>query len=629
MPRLDCHPRTSRLAGATVGFGRNRGNFLSGRIVRAISRCDFAAPSGDFGIPRDNFAPARNSSDTNRSCFALRSPLSQATNAPGAGRGNSPVCELIYDASGNMTQRRIAWFYSSPSNFEYDDVNRVTMFEDGNSSGMYARSHYQYDTVGREAAVWRDEDGSKGDGFSYSADNQLTAARYKGDWAWAGPPNNPARSVDYTYNLDMLNRQSVTDNGAVTSYAAPSGVNQYPSVGNQNLSYNDNRLNLTGYNGATFSYNAQNQLMSASNGGTSAQFVYDGLGRCVKRTISGVTRFITYDDWNPIWEWDASGNGVDANIYGARADEIIGRWDSSYGFQFYKQDKQGNVTQVLDQNGGIVEKYRYDAFGKPTISDWNDNGRSSSIIGNRFMYTGREYIQELGIYDYRHRMYQPDLGRFLQMDPMGLQTEREKLSAGQKALFSPSGVAPEAFTSSEMNLFRYCDDDPVDRSDPLGLWSPDAHDFMLEHAYENSLSQHDIAVMQRESRELDKKTGIPARDAYIHAMRRAGEAPDHARAMTNRFIGEQIAAAKQAAAHHDREAALRHLADAAHAKMDSSSPAHTKPNGEPRLWGIENAVNFPKHSFDDTYGNERTRDITPAILDRSDRDLRALYRKVF
>jgi hypothetical protein len=80
-----------------------------------------------------------------------------------------------------------------------------------------------------------------------------------------------------------------------------------------------------------------------------------------------------------------------------------------------------------------------------------------------------QWFPELGVYDYRHRMYQPELGRFLQADPMGLQTEGEKLSAGQKALFSPGGVAPEAFGSSEMNLFRYCGDDPVDRSDPTGL----------------------------------------------------------------------------------------------------------------------------------------------------------------
>jgi hypothetical protein len=123
------------------------------------------------------------------------------------------------------------WFYSSPSNFEYDDLNRVTMFEDGNYGGMYARSHYQYDTVGREAAVWRDEDGSKGDRFHYGTDNQLTGAHYKGDWAWAGDPNNPERTVDYAYRPDMLNRQSVTDNGAVTNYASPSGMRSSRSEG--------------------------------------------------------------------------------------------------------------------------------------------------------------------------------------------------------------------------------------------------------------------------------------------------------------------------------------------------------------------------------------------------------------
>ncbi|MEN3371388.1 MAG: hypothetical protein V7609_3531 [Verrucomicrobiota bacterium] len=41
-------------------------------------------------------------------------------------------------------------------------------------------------------------------------------------------------------------------------------------------------------------------------------------------------------------------------------------------------------------------------------------------------------------------MYQPDLGRFLQADPIG-------------------------FDAGDMNLFRYYGDDPVDRSDPTGL----------------------------------------------------------------------------------------------------------------------------------------------------------------
>jgi RHS repeat-associated protein len=201
--------------------------------------------------------------------------------------------------------------------------------------------------------------------------------------------------------------------------------------------------------------------------------VYDGLGRCVKRTIQGGTTVITYDDWKPIMEWSSPTQLAAWNAYGPGADEILWRWQAGFGYLRYHGDRHGNVTALLDYWGGLVEQYSYDAFGKPTIMNGYGTPHSSphgvSAVGNRFMFQGREWLGELGLIDYRHRFYDPSMGRFLQMDPMGLQTEGEKLSAGQKALFSPGGSAPEAFSSSEMNLFRYCGDDPVDGSDPLGL----------------------------------------------------------------------------------------------------------------------------------------------------------------
>jgi len=149
-------------------------------------------------------------------------------------------------------------------------------------------------------------------------------------------------------------------------------------------------------------------------------------------------------------QWNQWGNWQAGNIYGAGSDEILARHDWAGGNWIYKQDKQGSVVAVLDGSGTVAEKYHYDAFGRPTISDyWGNvrsvgNGRSVSWCGNRFMFTGREYIAELGIYDYRHRMYHPGLGRFLQMDPTG-------------------------FDAGDMNLFRYCGDDPEDHTDPMGL----------------------------------------------------------------------------------------------------------------------------------------------------------------
>ena len=185
---------------------------------------------------------------------------------------------------------------------------------------------------------------------------------------------------------------------------------------------------------------------------------------------------IGYDGWKPVVEWDGAGNPKAWNIYGPGPDEILWRYEPGNGTAMrhvrYHHDAHGNVTALLDGSGNLLETYKYDPFGKPQVFDPWDLGspypRTWSSYGNRFMFTGREYFPGLWLYDYRNRWYDAQLGRFLQTDPLGLQTEGDKLTATRKALFF-GGSAPEAFSTSEMNLFRYCGDDPVDDSDPFGL----------------------------------------------------------------------------------------------------------------------------------------------------------------
>ena len=66
------------------------------------------------------------------------------------------------------------------------------------------------------------------------------------------------------------------------------------------------------------------------------------------------------------------------------------------------------------------------------------------MTNNRFMFTGREYIQQFAIYEYRARTYHPGVGRFMSEDPKG-------------------------FDAGDYNLFRYCKNDPLDLTDPMGL----------------------------------------------------------------------------------------------------------------------------------------------------------------
>jgi len=383
------------------------------------------------------------------------------------GGNMAPVFHYTYDASGNMTKRQAPWMGINDSvnvikwdgTNQYDALNRPCMWENtGAGDAPFARSWYQYDSLDRVTATVRDEQSGKGERYGYDATNQLTSVSYNADNVWNGYPQNATRTV--TYSLDALNRESVTENGTVTGYS-PNALNQYQSFNGTTYNYDD-KFNLREAPNWWGVFDASGRLTEAGHGGGVGYLTYDGLGRCVRRTFNppgggSNTVIYVYDGWNPIVEFDGAGNLQACNIYGATADEILGRWVSGVGNFSYHSDKNGNIYALMDSSGNVVEKYTYDAFGQPTITDWygnphlNAGGEPQSWYGNRFMFQGREYLSELGIYDYRFRYYQPQLGRFLQKDPIG-------------------------FGGGDANLFRFCGGDPVNRRDPMGLQEPEVPD---------------------------------------------------------------------------------------------------------------------------------------------------------
>jgi RHS repeat-associated protein len=372
--------------------------------------------------------------------------------------GEDWAFNYFYDPSGNMVTREALYNGVSSSTHcpNYDALNRPTIWEQTGPAGpnyFHTVSHYQYDRANREEATWRDEDNGRGERFSYDPTNQLAGVAYNAQNVSTGNPQNATRTVGYAYTLDRLNRSTVTDsgvNGGQATHYAQSPLNQYGSVGGVNFSY-DSNFNLTAAGALSVAYDAASHVVSATHhdynfGDISVNFVYDGLGRCVKRTVGGYAAVFAYDGWKPIGQWDEWKFAQGWNVYGPGADEILLRYHDVYGYIRFQSDPHGNGALLLDNNGHILEKYAYDAFGTPTVKD-GDGGysqRSWSYYGHRFQYQGREYLHEFGIYDYRNRFYSPELGRFVQADPKGLD-------------------------AGDMNLFRYCSDDPMNKSDPFGL----------------------------------------------------------------------------------------------------------------------------------------------------------------
>ncbi|MBI2265483.1 MAG: RHS repeat-associated core domain-containing protein, partial [Armatimonadetes bacterium] len=87
-------------------------------------------------------------------------------------------------------------------------------------------------------------------------------------------------------------------------------------------------------------------------------------------------------------------------------------------------------------SGDAVSSLVYDSYGRRISVSGSPSENS---------YTGREWDEETGAYYYRARMYDPNVGRFTQEDPIGF-----------------AGV---------LNLYGYAGNNPVAWVDPWGLYS--------------------------------------------------------------------------------------------------------------------------------------------------------------
>ncbi|MDR0183573.1 RHS repeat-associated core domain-containing protein [Lysobacter arvi] len=101
------------------------------------------------------------------------------------------------------------------------------------------------------------------------------------------------------------------------------------------------------------------------------------------------------------------------------------------------RDQLGDVVSATSGTGTRKEIYTYGPFGEPNVT-----------TGMRFRYTGQWLIGELGLYYYKARFYSPDLGRFLQTDPIGYK--------------------------DDLNPYAYVKNNPINYTDPSGLSGVDS-----------------------------------------------------------------------------------------------------------------------------------------------------------
>jgi len=156
-------------------------------------------------------------------------------------------------------------------------------------------------------------------------------------------------------------------------------------------------------------------------------------------------------------------------LFGANQNEMVAAFDGNvYSNHWYWQDGRGNTSHITGDPGNLLERYTYDLNGLPRFYDEWGTERSASAYDTRFLFAGSQFLPDINLYDMRNRFYHITLNRFLQADPVGLQLAGAKPSA-EALVFFALGRAPDKFASTELNLYRYCHNDPINNTDPMGL----------------------------------------------------------------------------------------------------------------------------------------------------------------
>jgi RHS repeat-associated protein len=346
--------------------------------------------------------------------------------------GGTTLASYSYDTGGRLVSRTLG--NGVTTSYAYDGANQVTNITVNNGATNLWAESYTYNEGGRRISTTRS---NSSDSYQYDDTYQLTGANY-------GTGSN-ASSAFWSYDASGNRTQALSTNGTNTlsvSYSV-NEINQYTSVGEASPSYNS-RGDLSGINGWSFTYDAFGNLSSAQSG-TNAAYHYarDPLGRRAIRQSGSNTILLLNAGDTMLEAYNASNNSASSYIYEPGIDRPLAQVLSNGSIRYVHQDVLGSVVMLTDSNGAAYQSYRYDAWGKVTARDASGSVIASSAISAPWLFTGRRYDRESGLYHYRARTYTAELGRFLQMDPI-------------------------KFDGGDPNIFRYVGNDPVNWTDPSG-----------------------------------------------------------------------------------------------------------------------------------------------------------------
>ena len=331
------------------------------------------------------------------------------------------VTAFVYDLGSRLIEQH--QHNNTITYYIYDAANRLLSLENKRTDGSIISGYaYEYDGNGNRTKI-TENDGTIW-AYTYDGDNRLISSQKNGidiqEYQFDSVGNRlQLNEINYVY--DDADRIQSVENGA-----------SYQFDKNGNLTQKTFNNEITNYQ-----YDGENRLIKVIQpDGTTINFQYDPFGNRIAKTIGNeLTRYVLDGD-NVLLELD-NANAIKARYTaGLAMDSWISmeRGEDSY---FYHTDGLGSIKNLTNTNAIVENTYEYDDYGNVT---------QSGNIENPYTYTGREWEAAIGLYYYRTRFYDAEVGRFLTKDVEFGNIRR-----------------PSSF-----NRYNYVEGNPINYVDPTG-----------------------------------------------------------------------------------------------------------------------------------------------------------------
>ena len=336
--------------------------------------------------------------------------------------------QLRSKAIGSVMTKAYNYCYNEDGGYRAALPNYVN-YRDSSGNLIYG-DNCHYDSNGRLVKIL--DSGSSTTTratYGYDQQGQLTSATVGG--------------TSYTYTYDTAgNIQSKKVGSTTTNYTYGNSAwrDLLTAYGGNTITYSGGNPTKY-YDGSTFTWTQGRRLATAKVGSTNISYTYDMAGVRSSKTV-GSTKYDFTTLSGLVTRQTGGGKTIDF-VYDENNQPLAMKYNNT--LYYYVLNAQGDVVRIVDGSRSVVASYTYDPWGKIISS----SGTLADI--NPLRYRGYYYDSETGFYYLQSRYYDPEIGRFINAD---------------------SYASTDATGLLSTNMFAYCENDPVNRSDPDGeFWN--------------------------------------------------------------------------------------------------------------------------------------------------------------